>query len=84
MLLSADPDGFDLSAALVHDFEAFRDRGFGGIDPGLGILFDVTRRQTFDRAVGALRQRDHLARFEIKHDGFGASGAAIDSERKHE
>ena len=83
MLLSADSDRFDFAAARADFFEAFRDRRFRGLDPNLRILFHVTGRQTFDRAVTTLRERHDFSRGDIEDERFRAFGAAIDSETKH-
>ena len=84
MLLTADADRLDLAAAGADFLEAFRDGFLRGVDPGLGILFDMAGRQTCDRVVGFLCKGKHSAGLDVEDESFGAFGSAIDSETKHD
>jgi hypothetical protein len=57
--------------------------GAEGTDPILGILLLHSRISMGEEAVGSRTSTDDVGSFQVKQDGFGALGPAVDPESDH-
>ncbi len=81
VLLTADADAADVFFLGADLLEALFDAGLHRLQPDLGILFQVPRRQAWDEAVVLAAAGQDLAAVEVQNDGLSALGAAVDAEK---
>ena len=83
MLLPADANRLYFLCSFANFLDAFLDGSVGRVDPFLGILLHVTRREVRDEVVLPLSGSQDVAVLCVNHDGFRALSSTIDTDVNH-